>query len=161
MEKFEKTKKRAAKKQLEMDKKQEIRKKMSVIASSTVNNDEEMMLDQRTWDKLKTLDVDELDKYIEESSDNEDSDEQNINLPGMSKNLRKLEKLDDEEQARERGEKMAGESDSDDSVDPNIKHTNRMAEEIEQSMAQQKEYHMQIDRKEAKRVRKTKEIVEL
>jgi len=74
MQKFEKMKKRAAKKQREIEAKQEIRKKMSVIAASTINNDDEMTLDAKTWDKLKAIDIDEADKYIETSSEDEDSE---------------------------------------------------------------------------------------
>ena len=53
MAKFEKVKKRAAKKLREIESKQDIRKKMSVIAASTINNDEDLVLDKSTRDKLK------------------------------------------------------------------------------------------------------------
>jgi len=102
MAKFEKIKKRAAKKQREMEAKQDIRKKMSVIASNTVNNDDDMVLDKSTWDKLKQIDIEDADKYIESSSDDDNSqDDHNANMPGMSKHLKKLEAKDDKEQVRE------------------------------------------------------------
>ena len=99
MAKFEKMKKRTAKKLREAEAKQDIRKKMSVIAASTINNDEEMILDKATWAKLKSIDIEDADKYIVESSEDDDSDENNINqnLPGMSKHLKRLEALDEKQ----------------------------------------------------------------
>jgi hypothetical protein len=53
-----------------------MRKKMSVIASMTIDNDDELKLDQKTWEKLKKIDLDEAYKYIEplESEHEEDID---------------------------------------------------------------------------------------
>lgn len=53
-----------------------MRKKMSVIASMTIDNDDELKLDQKTWDKIKKIDLDEAYKYIEpiESEHEEDMD---------------------------------------------------------------------------------------
>lgn len=50
---IDKQKKRQAKKLRELEQKQDYKKKMSVIASSTINNDEDLILDKKTWDKLK------------------------------------------------------------------------------------------------------------
>jgi len=67
---------------------------MSVIAATSINNDDELMLDAKTWDKLKQIDIDEVHKYISESSsDNEN--EENINVPGLSKDLARLQAKDD------------------------------------------------------------------
>ena len=45
---------------------------MSVIAASTINNDEVLLLDQKTWDKLKKIDIEDAHKYMEpDSSDDE------------------------------------------------------------------------------------------
>ena len=39
---------------------------MSVIASTTLDNDEEMVLDKKTWDKLKQIeDAEDIQKYVE------------------------------------------------------------------------------------------------
>lgn len=62
---MEKAKKRQAKKLREAEAKQDTRKKMSVIASSTLNNDEDLILDKRTWDKLKQIDeAEDIEKFI-------------------------------------------------------------------------------------------------
>jgi hypothetical protein len=52
------------------------------------------------------------------------------------------------------------ESSSDDQFDK-VRHIDKMANEIEESMAKKNEYHMQVDRKEAKRNIKSKALVEL
>jgi len=85
-----------------------------------------------------------------------------MDLPGRSKHLRKLEAIDDREQAqlRKGGEISDSEMDSG-SEDDTTKHINRMAEEIEETLQQKKEYAMQIDKKEAKKVRKSKALVEM
>lgn len=72
---LEKQKKRQAKKQREAEQKQDMRKKMSVIASTTIDNDDEMVLDKKTWAKLKQIeDADEIHKYIEYSNDSDSDD---------------------------------------------------------------------------------------
>jgi len=45
----ERTKKREAKKEREREQKQDMRKKMSVIAATSINNDEDLQLDRKTW----------------------------------------------------------------------------------------------------------------
>lgn len=133
---IDKQKKRQAKKLRELEQKQDYKKKMSVIASSTINNDEDLILDKKTWDKLKQIDADDLDKYIDQSSDTEESGNYDASLPGMSKNLKELQRLDDAEQKKLKGQK---ETDSDDSEDE-ITRVNRMEEEINDNYDQQKEY---------------------
>ena len=41
-----------------------MRKKMSVIASMTIDNDDELKLDQKTWEKLKKIDLETFDEII-------------------------------------------------------------------------------------------------
>ena len=53
-----------AKKERELATKQEFRKKMSVIAATTLDNDEDLTLDRKTWEKLKTIDLEDLHKYV-------------------------------------------------------------------------------------------------
>jgi hypothetical protein len=48
---------------------------MSVIASSNINNDDELVLDKRTWGALKEIDVEEMHKYVSEENSEEDIDE--------------------------------------------------------------------------------------
>lgn len=49
---------------------------MSVIAATTIDNDDELVLDRKTWDKLKKIDLDEAYKYLDpvESEHEEDMD---------------------------------------------------------------------------------------
>ena len=48
---------------------------MSVIAATSINNDEELVLDARRWAKLKQIDIEEVGKYLpEDSSENENDD---------------------------------------------------------------------------------------
>jgi len=80
----------------------------------------------------------------------------------MSKESRRLEQLDEEEQRKLRGE-AGNDVSSDDSEDENddITRIDKMANEIDESIRRQAEYAMNVDRKEAKRQSKTKNIVEL
>jgi len=34
---------------------------MSVIAATSINNDEELQLDRKTWDKLKSMEPEEIE----------------------------------------------------------------------------------------------------
>lgn len=93
-----------------------MRKKMSVIASSTIENDEELKLDKKTWDKLKEIEAEDLDKYIEGDSDEDESENNyDASLPGTSMNLKKLKAQDDAEQRKLKGKNE--EEDSDGSED--------------------------------------------
>lgn len=76
LEKVEAKKKRQLKKQKELDAKQDYRKKMSVIAATAIDNDDELRLDKKTWDKLKELDVDENPNVVPDDSSSEE--EENI-----------------------------------------------------------------------------------
>lgn len=53
IKRVERDKKKAEKKEKAKEVKQDIRKKMSVIAASGLDNDEDLIMDQRTWAKLK------------------------------------------------------------------------------------------------------------
>jgi len=57
-------KKKQAKKEREREAKQDIRKKMSVIAATSINNDEDLNLDKRTRDILNRIGIDEVEKYL-------------------------------------------------------------------------------------------------
>jgi len=78
IKRVESVKKKAAKKLRVEAAKQDIRKKMSVIAATSINNDEELMLDAKTWDKLKQLDdADDIQKYLPKNMP-ESEDEENM-----------------------------------------------------------------------------------
>lgn len=55
IKRVERDKKKADKKEKAKEVKQDIRKKMSVIAASGLDNDEDLIMDQRTWAKLKAV----------------------------------------------------------------------------------------------------------
>lgn len=97
---------------------------MSVIASSGVDgDDEELQLSKKLWDKIREKGFDYSDS--EKSEDEEPSS-------------------DEEEQSSDEG------SDSDSSVDEKAAAVERMADEFEQQIKQQREYAMTVDRKVAK-----------
>ena len=91
IKRVEREKKKAEKKEKVKEQKQDIRKKMSVIAASSLNNDEDLILDRRTWDKLKQVeDAEDIQKYIPKNFKIEDSDDEN-----MDPTLRKFNFLND------------------------------------------------------------------
>ena len=47
---------------------------MSVIASTSINNDDELTLDRKTWDKLRQIDIEEVHKYIPKDESEEEED---------------------------------------------------------------------------------------
>jgi hypothetical protein len=103
---IEKEKKRQAKKERILKAKSDLRKKMSVIASSGIDgNDEDLMLSRKIWDKLQ-------EKGFEHVGDKTDSDSE-------------------EEEESEESSSDAEAEDSDDSVDSKQERVNKMAEEME------------------------------
>lgn len=159
IDRMEKQKKRQAKKMREIEQKQDTKKKMSVIASTTINNDEDLILDKKTWAKLKTIDADDLDKYIDYSSDSQNSElNYDASLPGMSSNLKELKAKDDAEQRKLKGQLPA--QISDDSED-DVMRIDRMEEEINEGLESKKEFAMIRNKKEIKKDIKTKALVDL
>jgi hypothetical protein len=53
---------------------------MSVIASSSMAyNDEDLILDQKTWDKIKSFeDAEEIEKYLPKNLPNLDEEDENM-----------------------------------------------------------------------------------
>ena len=72
--KVEAKKKRDLKKKKEEDAKQDYRNKMSVIAATAIDNDEDLRLDKRTWETLKRVDVDENPGVVPEDSSSEEEE---------------------------------------------------------------------------------------
>jgi hypothetical protein len=66
------------KKEREREAKNDMRTKMSVIAATTINADEELQLDRRTWDKLRSLEPEDIEQYLPERG--EDSEERDMNM---------------------------------------------------------------------------------
>lgn len=76
IKRVEREKKRALKKERIAAAKQDVRKKMSVIAATSINNDEELMLDAKTWDKLKAIeDAEDIQKYLPKNLPESDDEE--------------------------------------------------------------------------------------
>ena len=142
-------KKRVLKKEREREAKQDFRKKQSVIASQTINDDEELTLDARTWNRLRQFDdLEEIQKFLPDVEDHNEQDE--------DANERKFKFLTDGGQPEEESD-----GDSDDSVDSKQKAADRMAREEETQDKSNKEYKMLKGRKEARRELKAKNLIEM
>ena len=72
MKRMEKEKKRAAKKEKILADKSELRKKMSVIATTTLDNDEDLLMSRKLWDDVRRKGF----EGVGDKSDNEDSSEE-------------------------------------------------------------------------------------
>ena len=105
MKRVEKEKKRQAKKEKVLNDKSELRKKMSVIATTTLDNDEDLLMSRKLWDSVRdkgfdaagekseeSSDSDEERKALRESDDSEDEDEDEESSSG--------DELPDEKQAQ-------------------------------------------------------------
>ena len=116
-------------------------KKMSVIASSGLDNDEDLHLTDRQWDAMrKNIRKQNASDDEEVSESDEDKDEQ-------SSDEEDDDSLLDEESEDEDGSDV----DSDESVDDKVMRVNAMAEQMESQIKAQKEYQMVQDRREAKK----------
>ena len=72
MKRMEKEKKRAAKKEKILADKSELRKKMSVIATTTLDNDEDLLMSRKLWDDVRRKGF----EGVGDKSDNDDSSEE-------------------------------------------------------------------------------------
>jgi len=61
IDRLEKEKKKKEKKQRQIEAKSDLRKKMSVIASNALEDDEDLRLDKHVWDKLQKKGFEGLD----------------------------------------------------------------------------------------------------
>lgn len=128
IKRVEKEKKKALKKEREKESKQDIRKKMSVIAASSLNNDEDLILDAKTWDKLKLIeDAEDIQKYLPKNMP-ESEDEEN-----MDPTERKYRFLNDGISKRP-DDNIEVSSDSF-SEDEAVTRVDKMADEIDDSIA--------------------------
>jgi hypothetical protein len=93
--------KRADKKDRVAAAKSDIRKKMSVIASSAIENDEDLMLSKRLWEKVRT-------KGFENVGDKTDSDESSSSIEEEQKDDKKSE---EEEVSEEESDPINSEQD--------------------------------------------------
>ena len=149
IKRMEKDKKRLAKKEREAAVKQDIRTKMSVIAATTLDNDEDLTLDRKTWEKLRTIDLEDLHKYVKVPDEESDLE----NMDPLERKFRFLADTSGKE-------KNNNEEDSDSSIDDKVKAVNKMAMELEESIAKEKEYKMIKSRKEVKKEIKSKALID-
>ena len=119
IKRFEREKKKSTKKAAENQKKADTRKKMSVIAGTALENDEDLMLDEKTWEKVRDIGIDELHKHIREADNSEDE---------MSDLERKYKFHTDG------GTRLADDDQEEDDAeeDDKVRNVNRMAEELEE-----------------------------
>lgn len=69
---MEKEKKRQAKKLKVQEDKSELRKKMSVIATTTLDNDEDLTMSRKLWDRIREKGFENADE--DSNADSSDSD---------------------------------------------------------------------------------------
>ena len=144
MKRMEKEKKRAAKKEKILADKSELRKKMSVIATTTLDNDEDLLMSRKLWDDVRRKGF----EGVGDKSDNDDSSEEE---KGQDENS----EFSDEEEDSE-GEKDS----SDDEIDEKQAHISAMADQMEEALSRQKEYQMSVDRKMAGKEARKKALIE-
>jgi len=76
MKRIEREKKRKEKKEKVLADKSELRKKMSVIATTSLDNDEDMFLSQKLWDEVRKKGFEGVgDKSDDEEGDSDSSEE--------------------------------------------------------------------------------------
>ena len=143
MKRVEKEKKKQAKKEKVLNDKSELRKKMSVIATTTLDNDEDLLMSRKLWDSVRDKGFDAAGEKSDESSD---SDEER-------KALRESDDSEDEDEDEES-------SSGDELPDEKQAQISAMADQMEDAITRQKEYQMTVDRKMAGKEHKKKELIE-
>jgi len=99
---------------------------MSVIAASSMNNDEDLILDSKTWDKLKLVEAEDIQKYIPKNYHPESDDDEN-----MDPTERKYRFLNDGISKRPDAE-VSSDSISEDEA---VTRADRMADEMDDDIA--------------------------
>ena len=120
---------------------------MSVIASTTIDNDEDLAMPQKLWDQVRENGFEKGENSSDE--DLEDSDEYEEMASG-----------DEEPELDSDGNVIEPKDSDEESEDDEIKRVNAMAEDIDYALAEKKEYEMNIDRRVAKEARKLKDLVD-
>lgn len=143
MQRVEKEKKRQAKKEKVAKDKSELRKKMSVIATTTLDNDEDLTMSAKLWDSVRK-------KGFERAGENSEEDE--------SESDGEVSGDQDSASGSDVGESDA--SDSDSQLDEKAAAVERMADQMEHTYASKKEYAMTVDRRMAAKEAKKKALIE-
>lgn len=118
MQRMEKEKKRLAKKEKVATDKSELRKKMSVIATTTLDNDEDLMMSRRLWDDIRKKGFEGAGEKSESENDSDDGEE--------TKAAREASDFSDEDDDGEEGEDEM--SSGDELFDHKEAHVAAMAE---------------------------------
>ena len=145
----EKEKRKQEKKERERKSKAEFRAKMSVIASTDIyNQNDEVLFDKRTLEKIRKVDIEEL-AYEEADSEEEQHglEAKGIMTGGKADQLTATAAEEDEDSDAE-------------SIDDETKRFEEMAAGIDEYYARQKEYMMEIDRGLQKKEKKRKLLIE-
>ena len=122
MKRMEKEKKRLAKKEKISHDKSELRKKMSVIATTTLDNDEDLLMSRKLWEDIRRKG---FDGAGEKSDDDGESSEE------------KMKTMENSDFSAEEEEES---SDSEDELDPKQARIAHMADAMEEQLTQQKSY---------------------
>mmetsp|Transcript_42071 Transcript_42071/g.64499 ORF Transcript_42071/g.64499 Transcript_42071/m.64499 type:complete len:143 (+) Transcript_42071:1169-1597(+) len=128
-----------------------MRKKMSVIAATAIEDDQELTLDRKTWDKLKAVEPEDIQKYLPDYVEEEREED-------IDPNIRKHKFLTD---GGVDHLDVVSDDDDDFSGDEKAAQVNRMAAEIEDSIRQQRDYQMLKSKKQEKKDIKAKAMIEL
>lgn len=125
---------------------------MSVIASTDINNEnDDVLFDRKTLEKLKAIDIEELD--YDHSSDEENVDGAIDPVDGgLLKHKSGRRSKYDEAGGNEEGKSS--------DEDENVKRIDQMADEIDTYYKQKKDYKIDLDRKLAKKEKKRKALIE-
>ena len=136
MKRIEKEKKRKDKKEKIANDKTELRKKMSVIATTTLDNDEDLVMSRKLWDDIRKKG---FEGAGDKSSDDSDSSEE------------------------EKGEESAAQEEdesSEDELDEKERAVAMMADQMEDQISKHKEYAMSMDRRMVGKEAKKKALIE-
>ena len=155
MLRIEKEKKRQAKKDKVAADKSELRKKMSVIATTTLDNDEDLMMSRKLWDDIRKKGFDRAGEASddEKNGDQQSEDEETkVEAAGSSDSS-------DEDDDDEEGEDEQ-ESSGDELFDEKEAQIAAMADQMEEHLAKKKSYEMTVDRKMAGKEYKKKALIE-
>jgi hypothetical protein len=149
----EKERKKQDKKERARKAKSELRAKMSVIASTDIyNQNDDVLFDRRTLERLQKVDIEDLDY---EEDEFEDADGGAV-VEGLEQAVpgRILE-----ERSKKAAKASKGGSDSE-SVDEEHQRFEEMAAGIDEYYKRQKDYNMEVDRQLQKKEKKRKALIE-
>lgn len=127
---------------------------MSVIASNTVEDDEDLRLDKAVWHKLHRKGFEGVDQETSSESELEDLEESKEH--DADSDVEVSDDEDDEMIEDEEGEQESNEDES----DVERQRTNEMAEQFEDNYNKEREYMQIVDRKAAKKEIKKKQLIE-